>query len=163
MTRDKYPTRKILLRTITQKETALRVIENLPLDNEHPLEILIREEVKARKADQNSLMWSGPLKDIAEQAYVNGRTYSAEVWHYWYKREFLPPDIAEPIFRDDGEFARQVKNPETYRKWDIDPAGNRILVGSTTDLTVYGFSQYLEQVMAHGASLGVQFHTVRDR
>jgi hypothetical protein len=35
------------------------------------------------------------------------------------------------------------------------------LVGSTTDLTVYGFSQYLEQVTAHGASLGVQFHTVR--
>jgi hypothetical protein len=154
MNRDKYPTRKILLRTTVQKETALRVIENLPLDNEHPIEIVIREEEKPRKLDQNALMWSGPLRDIAQQAYIRGRTYSANVWHDFMKREYLPEE-------DDPELDMLVKNPETYQKWDVDPSGNHVLVGSTTDLTVYGFSQYLEQVTAHGASLGVQFHTVR--
>ena len=39
----------------------------------------------------------------------------------------------------------------------FDPIGNKILVGSTGDLTIKGFAEYLEQVMAFGANIGVQF------
>ena len=35
--------------------------------------------------------------------------------------------------------------------------GGQHLVGSTTQLTVRGFSDFLEQVFAFGSSLGVQF------
>jgi len=148
MKRDKLPTSRILLRTELQRETAFAVIRNIPLDAERPLEMLVREEVKARKPDQNSLMWVGPLADIAEQGYVCGRTYTAETWHDYFKREYLPEEY-------DPELCKS----ETYRKWDFSPSGERILVGSTTDLTVKGFSQYLEQVIAFGAAIGVQFHS----
>jgi len=101
--------------------------------------------VKARKPDQNALMWVGPLKDIAEQAWVNGRQFSDEVWHHHFKTLYLPE-----VF--DAELCK-----EGYRKWDWSPSGAKVLVGSTTELTVRGFAQYLEQVYAEGAGMGVEF------
>lgn len=151
MKREKYPPRKIRLCSEVQRQTALRIIESAPLDEATPLEFLLREEVKARKLDQNAAYWVGPLADIAEQGYVNGRTYCAEVWHGYFKREFLPDEF-------DPELCR-----EGYRKWDIDPAGERVLVGSTTQLTVRGFAQYVEQIHAFGADLGVRFHVREER
>lgn len=145
--RDKYPTRKILLRAEAQREIAIRVLQNAPLDDARPLEFLLREEVKARKLDQNALMWIGPLADIAAQAYVKGRQYSAEVWHEFFKREFLPEEF-------DPELCK-----EGYRKWEYMPSGERVLIGSTTQLTVRGFAQYLTQVESYGAQeLAVTFH-----
>lgn len=145
MKREKFPTRKILLVGATQRTTAMTVLASCPLDPDRPIEVIIREEVRLRKMSQNDLMWAGPLKDIAEQAYVGGRTYSDEVWHELFKKEYLPEEF-------DPELTK-----EGYRKWDTDPKGNRILVGSTTELTVKGFSQYLEQVLAYGSGLGVMF------
>ena len=140
-------TRKIRLVGEPQRERAIAMLRTLPIDAEHPLEVLAREEVKARKPDQNALMWAGPLKDISEQAYVGGRTYSEEIWHHKFKEDFLPEEYDPELCKD-----------ERYQKWDFTPDGDRILVGSTTDLTVKGFAQYLEQVIAFGAGLGVQFH-----
>jgi hypothetical protein len=147
--REKYQTRQILLGNGMTKETAKSLIDNCPLDPVKPLEFILREAVKPRKADQNALMWSGPLADIAQQAWVQGRTFSAETWHEHFKREFLPESHIEGMTK------------EGYQKWDITPSGERVLIGSTTDLTVRGFSEYLEQIHAYGASLGVRFHTVR--
>ncbi|PWE13454.1 recombination protein NinB [Alcaligenes faecalis] len=149
MNRDTFPTRRILLRTEMQRHAAHAMINSMPLDDSKPLEIIGREEAKARKLDQNALMWVGPLADIAQQAYHQGRTYSAEIWHELFKVMYLPED-------DDPEINLLVK--EGYRKWDYLPNGDRICVGSTTKLTVTGFSRYLEQVQAHGASMGVIFH-----
>lgn len=145
MTRDRYPTRSILLAGEQQRETALRALAMAPADSKRPLEVVIREEVKARKPDQNARMWSGPLKDIADQAYVGGRTYTAEVWHEHFKAEYLPEEYDERYTKAG------------YRKWDYTPAGNRVLIGSTTQLTVQGFAIYLEKVIAYGAGLGVMF------
>lgn len=144
--RSTYQTRKFLLDSDYQRDTAIAVLRNVPIDPGYPLECLIREEVKARKPDQNSLMWAGALSDIAEQGYVKGRTYSAEVWHEFFKREFLPEEFDQ----------EQCK--EGYRKWDYTPDGERVMVGSTKKLTVRGFAIYLTQVEAYGASLGVRFH-----
>ncbi len=146
MKREKYPPRKIRLCSEVQRQTALRIIESAPLDEATPLEFLLREEVKARKLDQNAAYWVGPLADIAEQGYVNGRTYCAEVWHGYFKREFLPEEY-------DPEQCK-----EGYVKWAIGVTGDRTLIGSTTQLTVKGFARYLTQVEAFGAGLGVKFH-----
>lgn len=146
MTRPKYEQRKILLRGAEQVERAVALLRNVPLDATRPLELLVREEAKPRKPDQNALMWSGPLADMAEQAWCDGRQFSAEVWHEFAKRQFLPDDF-DPDLCLEG-----------YRKWDIDPAGERVLVGSTTQLTVKGMAQHLEQIFALGGSLGVEFH-----
>lgn len=146
MKRQKFEQRKIMLRSSIQRDTLQALVANLPLDDKNPLEVIVREEVKPRRPDQNALMWVGPLKDIAEQAYVQGRTFSAEVWHEHFKELYLPEE-ADPELTKDG-----------YRKYDFTPAGKRVLVGSTTELTVKGFAQYLEQVIAFGAALGVLFH-----
>lgn len=144
--RQPYPTTQILLRGEIQRDTLLTKVKSLPVDSESPIEIIIREWSKPRKLSQNGLMWAGTLKDIAEQGYVGGRTFSAEVWHEFFKKEFLPEEFTEGMTK------------ENYRKWDFDPKGDRILVGSSTQLTVKGFAQYLTQVEAYAASeLGVQF------
>lgn len=143
--RHKFTERKIRLVGETQVKTVLALVPNLPIDPDHPLEVVVREEVKPRKPDQNALMWVGPLKDIEQQAWVEGRQFSDVVWHEHFKEMYLPEEF-------DPELTK-----EGYRKWDYTPAGKRVLVGSTTDLTVKGFALYLEQIYAFGASLGVMF------
>lgn len=136
-----------LLRGPTQLAAVQAQLGNLPLDEEYPIEVLIREQVKPRKLSQNALMWAGPLNDIAEQAWVNGKRFTAEAWHEFFKREYLPEEY-DPELCKDG-----------YVKWQITPRGDRALVGSTTMLTVKGMAQYLTQVEAAGAELGVEFRT----
>jgi len=143
--REKFTQRSIVLNDTT-RGIALAAVTNAPPG----VEVVIREVVKARTQDQNSLMWSGPLKDIETQAWLGQRRYSDKAWHEIFKIEYLPEIGCE-------DFARLVKNPDTYEKWATLPRGDRVCIGSTTDLSKYGFGQYLEQVYAFGAGLGVLF------
>lgn len=143
--RAKFTTRTLYLRNETVRNTLLALVRNLPLDDAYPLEVVIREPIMARKLDQNARYHAGPLKDIADQAWVEGRQFDARVWHEMFKRELLPETF-------DPELCR-----ESYEKWSFDPAGERILIGSTTELTVKGFAIFMESVYAWGANLGVQF------
>ena len=143
--RPKFATRQFLVSSEQVRDNLLAAVRNMPIDSTKPLQVLIREEVKVRKLDQQALLFAGPMRDISEQAWFEGRQHSVEVLHEYLKRELLPEDF-------DPELCT-----EKYRKWDIDPAGNRILVGSTKQLTVKGYSLYLEGVFAFGASMGVEF------
>jgi len=145
MKRDKFPTRIILLIGQPQVQLVHNIISNAPIDAENPIEVIVREKQKSRKLDQNALMWVNQLSDIAEQAYVDGRKYKAEVWHEHFKELYLPEEFEEGI------------TLEGYRKYEYTPSGKRVLIGSTKQLTVKGFSQYLEQIEAFGANLGVRF------
>ena len=148
--RAQYKTRTIRLVGQQQKDVALAAIENAPIDPDKPLEVVIREEKKTRRPDQNEAMWAGPLRDIAEQAWVEGRLFTAPVWHEHFKEKYLPEDDDEelPILAKDG-----------YHKWDYTPSGRRVLIGSTTQLTVKGFARYMHMLEADGAGMGVVFHT----
>lgn len=146
MTRAVFQKRTILLREERQRETLLALVKNLPLDAEKPLQVVIEEMRPARKMSQNALMWVGPLQDIAEQAYLEGRKFSAEIWHEYFKAQFLPATF-DPEQCQDG-----------YVKYEFGPDGNPVLIGSTTKLTVKGMANYITQVEAFGASLGVTFH-----
>jgi hypothetical protein len=141
-----FQKRTIYLKAEQQRETLLALVRNLPLDNEKPLQVTIEEFRQPRKLDQNALMWAGPLSDISEQGYLQGKRFSAEAWHEMFKIEFLPEEFDPVMCRDK------------YKKWEYTPAGERVMVGSTSMLTVKGFALYLEQVMAFGANIGVQFH-----
>lgn len=147
MDRDKFPRRVLYLRAELQRETLLNLVRNLPVDPEKPLQVTVEEFRPLRKLDQNALMWAGPLKDIAEQAYLDGRKYRAEIWHEYFKREFLPDEFDPEQCRDG------------YEKWAIDPTGSQVLIGTTTELTVRGMALYIQQIEAFGANLGVQYHT----
>lgn len=143
--------RTFLLIGASQQAAAQTFLANLPLDADEPLEVVVRERVKPRKKSQNDLIWAGPLRDIAEQAWVQGQRFTAEVWHEQFKRDFLPEEY-------DPELCK-----EGYVKWQITPRGDRALVGSTTMLTVKGMAQYLTQVEAAGAELGVEFRARGER
>jgi hypothetical protein len=143
--RQPFVTRKIRLVGEMQREALIALARNLPIDPQKPLEAVFREEVKARKLDQNALMWVGPLADISEQAWISGRRLTDKGWHEIFKRLYLPEEF-------DAKLCK-----EGYQKWDYDENGEPLLIGSTTDLTIKGFALYLEQVYAHGANMGVEF------
>lgn len=144
MKRGKYPTRRFLIRSSQQKDLACRVIGQLPEDGDSPIEVVVREQPRQRNLDQNSLMWVA-LTDISRQVYLSGRTYDADSWHEYFKRVFLPENPEEGMVL------------ESYQKWAFLPNGDRVLRGSTTDLTRRGFSDYMERIYAFGAEHGVQF------
>ena len=139
----------IILVGESQRALALRRLESIPVGATPLLEVVFREHKDARSLDQNAAMWAGPLRDIAEQAWVNRQQFSAEAWHEHFKREFLPED-------DDPEIDELVK--DGYRKWTILPTGDRVLTGSTTQLTRKGMARYMQQIEAFGARMGVLFH-----
>lgn len=150
--RQKFETRIVRVVGEMQRQTVIALAGNIPVDAHKPVEVVFREPPKQRSLDANARMWVGPLKCIAEQAWLEGRQYSDETWHRHFKKMFLPdPDLLSP-----EELAKRVKNPETYRKWEIDPGGDRECVGSTTELTPFGFGEYLTQIEALAGELGVE-------
>lgn len=86
-----------------------------------------------RTSRQNRRYWGrGVLAQIAEQATVNGRLYSADVWHEQFKRMFIGVDEL--------------------------PDGS-VIGKSSTRLTTVEFSQFCDEVEAYAASeLGVTFY-----
>jgi len=138
---ENFKQRVIRLISEVQRETAHAMIDNLPVGKN--IELVARETPKVRGLDANSAMWAGILKDIAEQVWHDKRQYKAEIWHEYFKSEYLPEN-------DDTELTRLVKDHESYKKWDYNPKGERILIGSTTQLTPFGFKEYTMQVEAFG-------------
>lgn len=114
-------------------------------DSGHPMAVHMVEHKERRSLEQQGLMWIR-LGEIAEQAYVDGRRYSDVIWHRHAKEQFLP--------EEDGPTKSCRKG---YKKWDYLPNGTRELVGSTTQLTTYGMSQYQLQLEAMGAEMGVLY------
>lgn len=144
-TREKIKSQSIPLISLVQLEYVKTKIGKLPIDPEHPIEIVIREQVKKRKLSLNDAMWAGPLKDIEEQAIHDDRQFDAKIWHEHLKELFLPDEEAhgcDPSHILDG-----------YQKWAIDPwNGRRRLKGSTTQLTDAGMRLYLLQIEAYAAT-----------
>jgi len=88
--------------------------------------------LKKRTKPQNRRYWGrGVLAQIAEQATVNGRLYSAESWHEMFKRMFIGYD--------------ELPNGEIIGK-------------SSTKLTTAEFCNFCDQVEAYACTeLGVRF------
>lgn len=129
--------RTLIIRDAAIKQVAAAAIANLPTE---PLyEVVIREYKSTRTLEQNALMWVR-LGEIAEQAWIDGRRYDAETLHEYCKRVYLPEMCDKGI-----------------SKWTVLPSGDRVLRMSTSDLNVKEFTDYLEQVQAFGAELGVMF------
>lgn len=145
--RPKYNTRSILIVGSMQAETACQVIKNLPLDPVHPIEVLIREQVKVRGLDQNGYYWMR-LGEIAEQGWFNGKQYTSDLWHEYSGRHIMP----EKITTKDGE---------VRSKWIEAPDGTMSII-STTKLERSCFAGYTQLVEVFGAQeLGVLFKTNR--
>ena len=143
--------RTIFIQDELAKTAAKNLIHNLPFGG---LDVVIRPHKEVRTLSQNSLMWASALNDIVEQAWFNGKQFSADVWHEHLKQTFMPEN-------NDPELHLLVKDPDSYVKWVDTPTGQRKCIASTTRLTKKGFSNYIEQVYAFGNELGVMFMAVR--
>lgn len=91
---------------------------------------------RKRTKAQNRRYWSnGVLKQIAEQAVVGGKLYSAEVWHEQFKRQFIGVE--------------ELPNGQVIGK-------------SSTKLTTAEFCSFCDQVEAYAATeLGVTFYDLQ--
>ena len=141
--------RTIKLMSASIRDNATKQVQNLPCDGS--IEICIRPITKTRSASANARHWAAVMKDLSEQAYVDGKRFSVDIWHEFLKAKFLPSPECEDI-------ALLVKNPEKYQLFASMPDGSIKCVGSTTQLTVRGFSEYMEAVQSWAASeCGVMF------
>ena len=64
-------------------QNTLTKIKNLPIDGS--LEVVIREKQKVRGQSQNAMMWAAIVKQISEQAFLQGKQFSTDAWHYHFK------------------------------------------------------------------------------
>lgn len=53
-----------------------------------PLAVTIQEHKAKRSVDQNKRYWA-ILNEIAANAWVSGRQFSAEAWHEFFKAKFI--------------------------------------------------------------------------
>ena len=128
--RDRITPLQILLRSPAQLTLLDRIASTLPIDADHPIEVIIREQPKKRSSLANRYYWS-VINQIASDAWVEDRQYTPDVWHEYAKRKHLGT---------------------------IELPGGGIMAISTADLDVSEFAQYVERVEAWAATeLGVTF------
>lgn len=100
-----------------------------------PLRVIVTSEEKKRNAEQNRFYWGVALRDVAEQAWIDGRQFDKDTWHEYFARKF---GVCEDVTLPDGEIVVRRK--------------------STTQMSIGEFSEYLNQVQAYAArELGVEF------
>lgn len=133
-------TYKIINKSVQSNCKAM--VDSLPLDGTK--EVVIRPYVRKRRDEANALYWVR-LQEISDQAWLEGRKYSPEIWAEFLKAKYLPIEYEQGITLDG------------YEKYAHLPDGSITMIGSTTKLTTKGFADYLTQVESFGAELGVMF------
>ena len=122
--------RTFVIRSLAILKSAVQVIGNLPVDSAHPLEVVIRAYKAKRSSEANRYYWR-MLHEVAEQAWIAGKQYSADAIHEYCKRQFLGT---------------------------VELPGGGVVGISTATLNTAEFAAYTEQVEAWAASeLGVMF------
>ena len=79
-----------------------KVIVSLAKDRSKVIEMITRApdgcvvEIKDanRTTEQNALYWTA-VHEIAESVFLNGKTFTPEVWHVYFKQRYLPGRMIE--------------------------------------------------------------------
>ena len=125
--------RTFILRNQTYTDAVIAFIQsNAPAMSAKgtPLAVTVSEAKSKRSGDQNKRYWA-LLQHIAENAWVEGRQYSAEAWHEHYKRTLIG-------FEDV-------------------PGGGTVGI-STASLNVGEFTEYMDKVQNYAQdNLAVEF------
>lgn len=131
-----------LIRSDQQKELLSNKINNLPIDYDHPVQVVISEQTKARGLDQNGLMWKR-IGEISSQGWINKRQYGKECWHKYLKDNEMPEEV-------------ELKDGTICSKW-VEQIDGSMSVISTTRLSARCFSEYITIIEAFGSGIGVMF------
>lgn len=54
------------------------------LERGHPLRIIVTAEERRRTSEANKFYWGVVLRDISEQAWVQGRQFDTSTWHAYF-------------------------------------------------------------------------------
>lgn len=104
-------------------------------DENRPLRVILTSSDRKRSSEANAYYWGFLLEQIADQAWVEGRQYSKDVWHEYFAQLYAE-QIEIPL--PDGSIHSRRK--------------------STTEMKVGEFSDYLQKVEAYAATeLAVRF------
>ena len=116
-------------------------MKNLTLQGKR-VRITAGEDEDDRSLKQNRYWWGVILKEISEQATINGVRYAAEAWHELAKRQFLG-------FKIEKVKVAGKRKPVVIRR-----------LRSTKDCTVKQFNVLIEQMQAFAVTdLHVEFST----
>lgn len=100
-----------------------------------PLRIIVTTAETRRNNEQNKRYWGHVLKTISDQAWVDGKRYTADTWHEFFARKF---GVCDDVTLPGGEVISRRR--------------------STTEMTVSEFTAYMTEVESHAVSnLGVTF------
>ena len=140
----------IIIHAESQRAACQLILANLPADGS--MQVVISAYAKPGSAKQRGAYWGVRMAEIADQAWWEGRQYSPNVWHQYFKERFLP-DKETPGITLDG-----------YLKWVELPNGTLSMIGSTERLTSKGRAEYMEQVEAFAVmELGVRLSDLKSR
>lgn len=94
-----------------------------------PLAVTVQEHKAKRSGDQNKRYWA-ILNEIASNAWINGRQFSSEAWHEFFKTRFIG--------------------------YEETPDGRQIGI-STTTLSIAEFGDYMTRIEVYSADeLGIE-------
>ncbi|MGL5293285.1 MAG: recombination protein NinB [Aeromonas sp.] len=125
-----YP--KYFLRSAEIRASACQLVASLPVDQNKPLVIEIKE--MTRSLAQNALFWA-VMTDIAEQVVWHGRKLSKEDWKHVLSAALYQQDVVP----------------------NIDGNGFVVLGKSTSKMTVREMRDLIELAQSFGAQHGVRF------
>ncbi len=125
-----YP--KYFLRSPDIRSRASQLVASLPVDQDKPLVIEIKE--LTRSLAQNSMLWAC-LTDIAEQVVWHGRKLAKEDWKHVLSAALYQQDVVP----------------------NINGNGFVVLGKSTSKMTVREMRDLIELAQAFGAEQGVTF------
>lgn len=108
---------KTLFRLTADRSRVLEMVSRAP-DG-----YIVEIRKPTRSLEQNALYWD-TIHKIAEICWIDGRQFTPQVWHRYFKERFLPGRIIELPY---GQIT------------EAEP--------STTELTVEEFSEFVEQVI----------------
>lgn len=105
-----------------------------------PVHIRVCEAELNRSVEANKYYWGIVLKEISEQACIDGQRWSVDAWHELFKRQFLGYEIKK---------IKVAGKKKTYVKRQLK---------STAKQKIKPFSVYLDKVIAFAVTdLSVQF------
>jgi len=126
---------QFLIKTEKQRENIVKIFENIKIPD-CGVSVSWQDEDSKRTAQQNRLLWVGAYRPIADyMTRHSGNIITSEMVHLVAKDRFLDPVVVE------------------YK------GKSKSYVGSTTQLGKKAWSDYIEQVWAWGADMGVYFES----
>lgn len=91
-------------------------------DNGKPLVVTVAMETHKRSLGANAYYWGVTLRQIAEQAWIEGRTFPARAWHE-HMRDLFAPRLDSPFGKsypmsttdmNEEQFSTYVRDVETF-------------------------------------------------